>query len=99
VAPLAAAAVAALAPGMCADALAAAAAGTGGAGAALLVQGGLVVHPARYLRCGLLVPCQIAWAVSRRRASIAQRLLCTCTPATSMYAIMSKRMAAATIAL
>jgi len=81
VAPLAAAAVAALAPGLCADALAAAAAGTGGAGAALLVQGGLVVHPARYLRCGPLAPPLVARAASRIRASSRQRDLCTCTAA------------------
>ncbi len=49
ISPMAAAAVSALAPGLCPDALAAAAGG-GGAGAALLVQGGLVVHPERYLR-------------------------------------------------
>ncbi|KAK9833582.1 hypothetical protein WJX81_008540 [Elliptochloris bilobata] len=60
VSPLPAAAVAALAPGMCADAIAAASA-AGGAGAALLVQGGLVLHPERYLRA--------LWEACRQRAA------------------------------
>lgn len=49
VSPVEAAEVAALAPGMCPGALAAASGGAGAA-AALLVQGGLVLHPERYLQ-------------------------------------------------
>ena len=55
VAPISAAALEELAPGMCADAQAAAAK-RGGTGAGLLVQGGLVLHPERYVRCALHVP-------------------------------------------
>ena len=61
VAPISAAALAALAPGMCPAALAAAAQGDG-RGAGLLVQGGLVVHPERYVRCDLRFTILVSWA-------------------------------------
>ena len=60
VAPISAAALAELAPGMCPNALAAAAQGDG-RGAGLLVQGGLVLHPERYVRCEPLPHSLVCW--------------------------------------
>ena len=67
VAPISAAALAALAPGMCPNALAAAAQGDG-RGAALLVQGGLVLHPERYVRCDPRFIKLVSWTQSSRDA-------------------------------
>lgn len=61
VAPISAAALAELAPGMCPNALAAAAEGDS-RGAGLLVQGGLVLHPERYVRCDSRCTTLVSWA-------------------------------------